>query len=470
MNLYLTIILIMIKIIKPEILITIYEIDNSLSKCNTENLTDNTIILNYVTNSSSVNCTKINNSDYGIRFFEENSDNIILTSNCTCDSESLYCIFDNLTQGVTYTVGIPKIIYLDEYIFKSVMIDEKFGFEKYYVDLDISKPIYNIIDYSNSSLNYIYLNFMDQLTENHIPQIENISNCSINKNNNHQLICYPTEKELPTNYQGKEISYNLTITNVCKSKEDYKVNVTVNNSNSPIEYLSIYKLNNEYSDCNYIKKGEKFNLSSFSNIQITEKINDIDFEIYLISKTNENKYYKTLCSFDNILNPFIICTLQEEPDNGIYKISMNQNISYHQMILGKFSLYNEIYTIKKNYFKLSDTQIQYYNYFYQIEPFTLTLNFSDNIENINNFGYLTTNTGKNFHGCELINNGNSVICKFYKSTFPLNEIKYGNKIKYFVYYWNICGYKENTIQIEISNSKINKVNHIYLFILFFLFF
>ena len=281
----------MIKIIKPEILITIYEIDNSLSKCNTENLTDNTIILNYVTNSSSVNCTKINNSDYGIRFFEENSDDIILTSNCTCDSESLYCIFDNLTQGVTYTVGIPKIIYLDEYIFKSVMIDEKFGFEKYYVDLDISKPIYNIIDYSNSSLNYIYLNFMDELTENHIPKIENISNCVINKNNNHQLICYPTEKELPTNYQGKEISYNLTITNVCQSKEDYKVNVTVNNSNSPIEYISIYKLNNEYSDCNYIKKGEKFNLSSFSNIQITEKINDIDFEIYLISKTNENKYY-----------------------------------------------------------------------------------------------------------------------------------------------------------------------------------
>ena len=113
MNLYLTIILIMIKIIKPEILITIYEIDNSLSKYNTENLTDNTIILNYVTNSSSVKCTKINNSDYGIRFFEENSDNIILTSNYTCDSESLYCIFDNLKQGVTYTVGIPKIIYLD---------------------------------------------------------------------------------------------------------------------------------------------------------------------------------------------------------------------------------------------------------------------------------------------------------------------------------------------------------------------
>ena len=39
-----------------EILITIYEIDNTLSKCNTENITDNTIILNYITNTSTVNC------------------------------------------------------------------------------------------------------------------------------------------------------------------------------------------------------------------------------------------------------------------------------------------------------------------------------------------------------------------------------------------------------------------------------
>ena len=469
MKIYLTITLSIIIIIKSQISITIYEIDNTLSKCNTVNLSDNTIILNYITNSSSVDCTKLNNFDYGIRFFEENSNNTILTENCTCDSDSLYCKFDSLKQGVTYSVGIPKIVYLDEYVFKSVIIDEKFGFEEYYVELDISKPIYNYIDYSNPNLNYIYLNFMDELTENHIPKIENISNCTINENNHQQLICYPTEKELPTNYQGKEISYNLTITNVCNSKEDYKVNVTVNNSNSPIEYISIYKLNNEYSDCNYITIGEKFNLSSFSNIKITEKINNIDFEIYLISKTNENIYYKTLCSFDNILNPFIICTLQEEPDNGIYKISMKQNISYHQMILGKFSLYNEIYTINKKYFKLSDIQIQYYNYYYQFEPFTLTLNFSDNILNMNNFGYLTTNTGENFSGCELSNNGYSVICKFYKNTFPLNEIKYGNKMKYFAYYWNICGYKESIIEIEINKSKINKVNHIYLIILFFLF-
>ena len=208
MKLYISIILILIKIIKPEILISIYEIDNYLSKCNTENLTDNTIILNYVTNTSTVDCTKINNSDYGIIFFEENSNNTISTSNCTCDSESLYCIIQSLNQGVTYTVGIPKTIYLDEYVFKSIILDEKFGFEKYYVDLDISKPIYNIIDYSNSSLNYIYLNFMNELTENHIPKIENISNCTINNNNKQQLICYPTENELPTNYQGKEISYN----------------------------------------------------------------------------------------------------------------------------------------------------------------------------------------------------------------------------------------------------------------------
>ena len=43
-------------------------------------------------------------------------------------------------------------------------------------------------------------------------------------------------------------------------------------------------------------------------------------------------------------------------------------------------------------------------------------------------------------------------------------------MKYFAYYWNICGYKENIIQIEISKSKYNKVNNIYLIILFLLLF
>jgi len=452
-----------------EILITIYEIDNTLSKCNTENITDNTIILNYITNTSTVNCSKINNSDYGIIFFEENSNNTISTKNCSCDLDSLYCKFDYLKQGVTYKIGIPKTIYLEEYVFKSIILEEKFGFEDYYVELDLSKPIYNIIDYGNEQLNNIIINFMSDLTINHLPKVENISNCQINNNNAKQMICFPLKSELPTNYQGKEISYNLSIINVCQSEENIKVNVTVNDSKSIIEYVNIYKLNNKFDKCNIIKKNQNFILSSFTNIQLTENLNNIDIGIYLISKVNNNVYYKTLCSLNNILNSNITCFVLEDLKRGIYKISMPQNVSFHQMIFNRFSLVDEINVIEYNIYQLDNINIQYYNYFYSIEPYIFRLNFTQEISNINNFGFLSTNTGKKFIGCELSNNKFSVSCKFNKDTFPIEKMEKNLKKIYYIYYWNPCGFKEKSIQVEISKSTFLKLNYIIITFLIFIY-